>query len=196
MMKEQLKKLSKEKPNDAEFGKALRELLDENYLDILKEEKEQREKKRELDAEEKKKQVIMRKAFMDCTEEDWYASGYDITIIEIAEAFWKLIASNLKGIDASTLNLERAKFKAWVHPVKMMILNDGIITEHLREVFKFLKGHEFWSANIQSTEKLRKQFATLHAQAKQQQRKDGKETTKEGRDELTERLHSKLSGTC
>ena len=42
--------------------------------------------------------------------------------------------------------------------VKPMMQVDEVTKDELKEVFKFLKGHEFWSANIQSTEKLRKQF--------------------------------------
>ena len=90
----------------------------------------------------------------------------EIKYYEIALAFHQLIKSNLEGIGARTSQLNGATYKAWVQPIRLMIEQDKVTTDEFREVWGFLKGHPFWSANIQSTDKLRKQFATLHSQFK------------------------------
>jgi hypothetical protein len=53
-----------------------------------------------------------------------------------------------------------------MNPIRLMVEVDKIKKDEMREVFEFLKGHDFWSKNIQSSDKLRKQFNQLHAQSK------------------------------
>ena len=86
-----------------------------------------------------------------------------IIYFEIAEAFRKLFIKNLKDKDASTKNQEKANFKNYVTPIRLMFEGDGITKEQFTKVFKFLDSPEgeFWKANILSTKKLREKFNAL-----------------------------------
>lgn len=90
----------------------------------------------------------------------------------IALSFRELFFDNLKSINARTVNIEKATYDKWVTPIRLMIENDKITTNQLREVWRFLKGHSFWSANVQSTAKLREKFQTIHSQIKSHERKE------------------------
>jgi len=175
-----VQELVKEFPNDKELGSEIRKLVNEtpiNYLEQIKRENEKARVKKEKARVKRERDFILNKPFIELTKEGCLSVGFESDVYDIGSAFYQLISYNLDNINASKLNIERAKCKAWLNPIKLLIQTDGATTEQLRDVFKFLKGHSFWSANIQSTEKLRRQFATLHAQAKQEIKtdKNGKE---------------------
>ena len=77
-----------------------------------------------------------------------------------------MISNNLEQLGCSTRNLDNVKYEKWMNPIRLMIKKDGVTKQDFREVWEFLKGNDFWTANIQSTEKLRKHFPTLQVQAK------------------------------
>lgn len=83
---------------------------------------------------------------------------------KIAVGFAGMFASNLLKIGARTINIEKATYGKWVDPIRLMVENDSVTVEQLRDVWHFLKGHQFWSANVQSTLKLREKFQTIHTQ--------------------------------
>lgn len=93
---------------------------------------------------------------------------------DIAKAFWELFYSNITRIGGRVYNLENAKFNKWVTPIRLMIESDGITTEQLREVFRFLQKSEFWRDKVQSTQKLRQKFETLYNQIKSNEQKNTK----------------------
>lgn len=99
---------------------------------------------------------------------------------EIALAFYKVIQSNLLNLRARTSHLNGATYKKWVDPIRLMVENDKVTKQEFREVWAFLKGHEFWAANIQTTEKLRKQFSTLHSQLKANEQRNTTNEKKQG----------------
>lgn len=90
---------------------------------------------------------------------------------DIAKAFWELFYHNLTSIKGRVVNLERAKFGAWVDPIRLMVENDGVTLEQLREVFKFLQRSEFWKDKVQSTQKMREKFNTLYNQLKSDEKR-------------------------
>jgi hypothetical protein len=98
---------------------------------------------------------------------------------EITLAFQKLFISNLKNVGARTNQIEKAKF-SWVTDIRLMIEQDDVTIDELKEVWSFLKGHKFWSKNILSTDKLRKQFDKLHAQLKTEQNGQQTNNNKQG----------------
>lgn len=89
----------------------------------------------------------------------------------LAEHFRKMFGANLKAINARTVNIENAKYGKWVDPIRLMMETDMVSTEQLREIYKFLRFHHFWSANVQSTEKLRQKFQTIHTQLRKDESK-------------------------
>lgn len=52
----------------------------------------------------------------------------------------------------------------WANTIRLMRVRDNLNHSEIREVFTWANADEFWSTNILSPEKLRKQFAKLHAQ--------------------------------
>lgn len=83
---------------------------------------------------------------------------------KIAKSFQEMIYENLKKLRMPTKNVTEAKFDKWVNPIKLMLSVDGLSTDDLRQMFLFLRGHDFWSDKIQSTEKLRLKKETLIGQ--------------------------------
>ena len=65
-------------------------------------------------------------------------------------------------------NIEYAKIpenlNKWVIHIDRLIRIDKAKIEDIEVVIEFLKGHDFWGTNIQSTSKFREKFPTLHAQ--------------------------------
>lgn len=87
----------------------------------------------------------------------------DLEYFEIAKAFQQLFIKNLKEKNAPAAAQEKAKYKAYVDPIRLMMTNDGVTREQLSKVFKYLDSPqgEFWKANILSTKKLREKFTQL-----------------------------------
>ncbi len=101
----------------------------------------------------------------------------DQEYFKIATAFQNMFRGNLKAIGARTKNLELAKYGNWVSCARLMVEADGIKTEQLREVWSFLKLHDFWSANVQSILKLRTKFETIYNQIKANETRKSKSNT-------------------
>jgi hypothetical protein len=174
---EKIQQLVRDLPNDSELGAEIRRLVlnTPTYLDTLKVEKDERDKKQIEEANEKVRIYLEKKNFKSIDNKEFRLVDKDevkdprfALYYDIANAFYLLIESNLENIGASTNTLQKSKFIKWITPIRLMMESDGVTNTQLLEVFKFLKGHNFWSANIQSSDKLRKQFSILHAQAKSQ----------------------------
>ena len=91
---------------------------------------------------------------------------FEAEVFEIADSFYFMILNNLMDLGCNTRNLDNVKYEKWMNPIRLMIKKDGVTKQDFRDVWEFLKGNDFWTANIQSTEKLRKHFPTLQVQAK------------------------------
>jgi len=85
---------------------------------------------------------------------------------EIAESFRVLFFDNLVAIGGRTINIEKATYGGWVDTVRLMTTEDKVTLEEFREVWKFLRGHKFWSDKVQSMKKLRDKFETIYSQIK------------------------------
>tara|TARA_R110000772_G_scaffold35637_5_gene85826 strand:+ start:4501 stop:5412 length:912 start_codon:yes stop_codon:yes gene_type:complete len=88
---------------------------------------------------------------------------------EISKVFQKLFIKNLTEKNAPTSNQEKAKFKNYVDPIRLMIETDKVTLEQLQIVFKYLDSleGEFWKSNILSTKKLREKFPQLVIKAQE-----------------------------
>jgi hypothetical protein len=58
----------------------------------------------------------------------------------------------------------KPNYKSWTNTIRLMREKDGHSPEEITDVFKFANTDDFWRTNILSPEKLRAQFAKLHAQ--------------------------------
>lgn len=83
----------------------------------------------------------------------------------IAEKFRNLFIKNLKEKGSPFVHQEKATFKNYVSPIRLMIENKEATIAQLREAYSFLNSvdGEFWKSNILSTTALRKQISTLIA---------------------------------
>lgn len=99
---------------------------------------------------------------------------------KIAKSFQELFYKNIKSIDGRVLHIDNAKFGAWVNPIRLMMENDRVTREQLREVWQFLNKDKFWKDKVQSTAKLRQKFNTLYNQAKANERREAEKMQKEG----------------
>lgn len=84
-----------------------------------------------------------------------------------AQAFRKLFIKNQKERSATTTKLDKATYKNFVDPIRLMFEKDGVTKEQLRRVYEFLRSKEgdFWKKNILSTQKLRIQIDQLSAKS-------------------------------
>lgn len=80
----------------------------------------------------------------------------DKKYFQVAISFWELVKSNLQELNISGSEVEKAKFKTWINPIRLLMENDGRTIEEFREIFRFLQQDEFWKEQIRSTAKLRK----------------------------------------
>lgn len=80
----------------------------------------------------------------------------ELQYYNIAVSFWKLVKSSLKELNISGTEIEKAKYKTWVDPIRMLIETDKRTVDEFREIFVFLQKDEFWKEQIRSTAKLRK----------------------------------------
>lgn len=113
----------------------------------------------------------------------------DMEYYDIAVSFQTLFISNLESIGARTNIIKNALYTSWVKPIRLMIQEDGVTVEQLKETWKFLDKHYFWSANVQSTEKLREKFQTIYTQSRQDAKRKTKQgTSKEYIDRIIEQL--------
>lgn len=100
-------------------------------------------------------------------------SDVDISLkdyFNIAKEFQRLFIKNLQEKNISTKTQEKATFKNYVTPIRLMIENNECTLQDLRDVWTYLKSpnSEFWKKNILSTATLRKQIIRLIFEAKKQ----------------------------
>jgi len=145
------------------FNKALNKALDKA---LIKHTTKQRESTRQsidsIDKQENKKQENKEQRTIllsDAKRTDVKIS--DVEYLEIAQAFQKLFIHNIKSGGGSTRQIENAKLKTWISPIRLMITADGISVQNIKKVGDFLTRDDFWKQNILSTAKLRKQFNQL-----------------------------------
>lgn len=93
----------------------------------------------------------------------------EVEYFEIAKAFQQLFIKNLKTDDAPTNNQEKATYKNYVTPIRLMMQNDGVTKDQLTVVFKYLGSPDgkFWASNVLSTKKLREKIATIISKSKE-----------------------------
>ena len=75
----------------------------------------------------------------------------ELEYFKIAVSFWKLIKSSLSELNISGGEIENAKYKTWVDPIRLLFETDKRTVDEFREVFSFLQKDEFWKAQIRST---------------------------------------------
>jgi hypothetical protein len=105
---------------------------------------------------------------------------------QVAISFYELIKSNLKELNISNSEIEKAKYKTWIEPIRLLIEKDGRTIEEFREIFQFLQKDDFWKEQIRSTAKLRKKnkedisyFEVLLTKSRNEQKRKEKRESSE-----------------
>lgn len=133
-----------------EDANALQAQSDSN---AIKERKGKEKKEKENKVNEKSLMSEVKTSDVPEDEKDYFL---------IADSFLKLFIRNSQEVlKVKWTNLEKATYKSFVDPIRLMITNDGRSREEIQRVYKFLQSDDFWMRNVQSTEKLRKQFDQL-----------------------------------
>jgi len=88
-----------------------------------------------------------------------------VDYIKTAEAFQKLFIKNLKEKNSPVAQVENAKYKNFVDPIRLMFEKDKATVQQLRDAYDYLNSPEgeFWKSNILSTSKLREKLPVLLA---------------------------------
>ena len=74
---------------------------------------------------------------------------------------WKQCYDNRVAKNITPTLLQKAKPEIWAKEMRLIIEADGRTEAEIIEVLNFLKTDDFWPGNIQSPDKLRKQFERL-----------------------------------
>lgn len=79
--------------------------------------------------------------------------------------FQELFIKNLKDKNSPITQVENAKYKSFVEPIRLMIEKEKVTTKQLRDAYDYLNSPEgeFWKSNILSTSKLREKLPVLLA---------------------------------
>ena len=122
-----------------------------------------------LQEKEKEKEKVKEKEIILLSEieiSDVEASLQKFT--QIAKVFQETFITNLKEKGAATITQEKATFKNYVNPIRLMIENKECTIDDLRDVESYLSSprSEFWKSNILSTATLRKQITKLVMEAR------------------------------
>lgn len=106
--------------------------------------------------------------FLIYNDEKFERTKSEIKYFEIANVFRKTFIENLKKKGAPFKIQEKATFKNYVDPIRLMLENKECTIDDLRDVETYLSGvhSEFWKKNILSTVKLRKQIQQLIMEAR------------------------------
>lgn len=111
---------------------------------------------------------------------------------KIAYRFWSLIRANHEHHGISTVKIDKANYKQWVPPIRLMLQNKEVTLEQLREIHDFLKRDIFWQKNILSTSKLREQAQKL-LMAIKTRKHEGNRQGSQSSDEQKRRIDQKKS---
>src|SRR5690554_8085173 len=81
---------------------------------------------------------------------------------------WDRLAEQLGQDKPREPNLAR-----WANTIRLMREQDGRELRHIRALYDWCRQHEFWSANVQSPDKLREKWSQLALRS--EERRVGKE---------------------
>lgn len=105
------------------------------------------------------------KKFLIFDNEQIETSENDVLCFSIAEGFRKLFIKNLKEKNAPTNHQEKASYKDYTSPIRLMLEKKEASKLQIEEAYRFLNSDEgeFWKSNILSTKKLREKITQILA---------------------------------
>jgi len=112
----------------------------------------------EIKISDDKKFLIGKDFQLEVTEEQ-------IHYFKVSTMFQKLFIKNLKEKNSPSTQVENAKYKNFVDPIRLMFEKEKVTAVQLRDAYDYLNSPEgeFWKSNILSTSKLREKLPVLLA---------------------------------
>jgi len=112
----------------------------------------------EIKISDDKKFLIGKNFQLEVTEEQ-------IHYFKVSTMFQKLFIKNLKEKNSPSTQVENAKYKNFVDPIRLMFEKEKVTAIQLRDAYNYLNSQEgeFWKSNILSTSKLREKLPVLLA---------------------------------
>jgi len=101
---------------------------------------------------------------------DVFNTDYKPTDVFSSLAFqlWKQCYNNQVAKNIKPTILNKAKPGIWANEMRLIIEADGRTETEIIEILNFLKTDIFWSGNVQSPDKLRKQFERLQLEMRRE----------------------------
>jgi len=101
--------------------------------------------------------------FLEFKDLSYSITEKEKTNFKTAVWFQKLFIKNLKEKEAPTIYQEKATYKNYVTPIRLMFDNDKVTQDQVKQAYEYLNSleGEFWKKNILSTSTLREKISQI-----------------------------------
>jgi len=99
------------------------------------------------------------------TNKDSHNSKHDKRVYEADDINFKLAQSLLSKIEEQNPDHKKPDLQKWANDIRLMHEQDNRSYDKIQKMIDWSQNNDFWSGNVLSTAKLRKQYDTMAAQA-------------------------------
>lgn len=99
------------------------------------------------------------------TNKDSHNSKHDKRVYEVDDINFKLAQSLLSKIEEQNPDHKKPDLQKWANDIRLMHDQDNRSYDKIQKMIDWSQNNEFWSGNVLSAAKLRKQYDTMAAQA-------------------------------
>lgn len=99
------------------------------------------------------------------TNKDSHNSKHDKRVYEVDDINFKLAQSLLSKIEEQNPDHKKPDLQKWANDIRLMHEQDKRSYDKIQKMIDWSQNNDFWSGNVLSAAKLRKQYDTMAAQA-------------------------------
>lgn len=99
------------------------------------------------------------------TNKDGHNSKHDKRVYEVDDINFKLAQSLLSKIEEQNPDHKKPDLQKWANDIRLMHEQDNRSYDKIQKMIDWSQNNDFWSGNVLSAAKLRKQYDTMAAQA-------------------------------
>lgn len=99
------------------------------------------------------------------TNKDSHNSKHDKRVYEVDDINFKLAQSLLSKIEEQNPDHKKPDLQKWANDIRLMHEQDNRSYDKIQKMIDWSQNNDFWSSNVLSATKLRKQYDTMAAQA-------------------------------
>lgn len=99
------------------------------------------------------------------TNKDSHNSKHDKRVYEVDDINFKLAQSLLSKIEEQNPDHKKPDLQKWANDIRLMHEQDNRSYDKIQKMIDWSQNNDFWSGNVLSAAKLRKQYDTMVAQA-------------------------------